>query len=408
MPLPVFLYALWALWPLAAYPGGKLFAPLVVLLGLFALPSVNLRKLSPPVWAGLLLLVWIFATALWSPASEGLFSGSLQEENFALEASYLRFDVTFIGCFLFVRLVHLAPDQGLRRVPFWIYGGIGGHLVLVTLMALAKDHILVSQGQALVPTGQSLGRNANLLAMAMPLLLGGLLLQRQNWQRAALCLGLLALTCIVTMQLDGLAPLLGLGLAGGVLMVFYACAQRGFRVLFNLVAGGLLLAPVLVWVIGGGGPHLAGVLPLTAQQRLIIWQAALERIMEKPFFGQGVNAARTWTDTYQNHPDLLAQLSPELINHRIIPNHPHNMALQLWAETGLVGAVLAASLLVMIGRFLPAPSHLSLGIKLASAGLFGTALSYFAVSYSIWDESYWASLAIVLSGVIVLYRRSVS
>ena len=404
MPFPIFLYALWALWPLAAYPGGKLFAPLVFLIGLFALPTLRTGKLNLAVKTGLALLVWICLSALWSPANEGLFSGSLLAENFALEASYLRFAFTLIGCFLFVRLVLHARAETIQKVPVWIYAGIGVHILIVMFMAIMRGQLLLSQGDFLVPTGQSMGRNVNLLMMGSLLLIGGLILSWQSLRLYLLCGGLLTGILVLSFRLDGMAAVFALLVSGLVFTILHYGKTGGFRAVFNLVALSLITAPGIAWALGGIAPNLVGNIPLTAQQRLLIWQATLERIAEKPFFGHGVNAAPTWLETYASRPEFLEQLSPELINHRIIPNHPHNMAMQIWAETGFIGAALGTILLVMAGRKLPRPETLSGGVKIAAAGLFGTAISYFAVSYSVWDESYWASIAIILSGIIVLHK----
>ena len=81
------------------------------------------------------------------------------------------------------------------------------------------------------------------------------------------------------------------------------------------------------------------------------------------------------------------------------------MAMQLWAETGLVGIILICVICVLIGRSLPEPRQLALGPQIAAAGIFGGALAYFAVSYSVWDESFWASVSIAVSGVVVLHRK---
>lgn len=405
MPLPNLLFVLWALWPIAAYPGGKLFAPIIVLIGLFALPGLKLRQISLPIKLALVLLFWVCLSALWSPANEGLFSGSLLKENFALEASYLRFSFTLIGCFLFVRLVLKAPREKLAGVPVWIIAGIGLHFAVVFGITVFREDLLGAQGDWMVLTGQSMGRNANLLAMAAPLLIGALALKGSGRKLLIFGGGLLVATVFFAVRLDGLAAVLALAIGGVALAILHVKKVAGFRWLFNLVAAGLVAAPALAWALGANSAALAGTLPLTAQQRILIWQATLERILERPLLGHGVNAAPTWTETYINRPDLLGQLSPELINHRIIPNHPHNMALQIWAETGLIGALMAAALLVMVGRTLAQPKDLAFGIKIAASGLFGAAISYFTVSYSVWDESFWASIAIVLSGIIVLHRK---
>jgi|GEM_PF-2248604 len=405
MPLPYLLFALWALWPIAAYPGGKLFAPLVFLIGLFALGSFDLRRISLVLKVGLALLVWVCLTAFWSPASEGIISGSITGENLALEASYLRFAFTMLGCFFFVRLVLTAPPETLMRVAPWIYGGVLVHFALVGGVAVLRESLLLSQGELLVPTGQSMGRNANLLGIGLPLLLGGLAFRGSKTLLIAGS-GLVALSIVFMALLNGLAPLMGLCIAGAAFGVLYFIKQKGFRFLFNALAAGVLFSPVLASALGALAPSLAGTLPLSTQHRLLIWQVAYERVLERPLTGHGVNAVSSWKETYASRPDLLEHLAPNMDHTRLIPNHPHNMGIEIWMDTGLVGAMLTSVLLVLVGRYIPAPEKLSLPVKLAAAGLFGAAVAYFAVSYSVWDESYWASVAIVLSGVIVLHRKA--
>jgi len=408
MPLPIFLFAVWALWPFAAYPGGKLFAPLVVLIGLFAIPSMLSSKLRLPVIVGLVLLSWVCLSTIWSPANEGLFSGSLLEENFALDASYLRFVLTIIGCFLFVKLVAEAPDAKLRAVPKWIYAGLLIQFLAVAATAVLREHLLLSQGDFLVPTGQSMGRNVNFLAMGAPLLLGGLALRGKPLQGRFAGAVLLALMVALALKHNGLAVIFALVLGTVAFAVLRFGTRAGFRVLFNVAAFGVVTAPALALGLGALPPAFVSALPLSAQHRFVIWQATLERIFEQPFFGHGVGATTTWTDTYASRPELLEKLVPEFVNNRILPNHSHNMAIQIWSETGLVGALLMGLLLVLVGRALPAPRELSTAVKISTAGLFGAALTYFSFSYSVWDDSYWAGIAIVLSGVIVLHRKASS
>jgi len=407
MPLPISLFALWALWPLMAFPGGKLFAAIIFLIGLYALRSLKFSQLSPPEKTGIGFLLWICISSLWSPANEGIFSGSLLEENFAVEASYLRFSLTIIGCVLFVRLVLRAANDKLDRVLVWMCAGILVHLAMVLPLGFAKDELLSAEGQPWVPTGQSMGRNLNLLTMAMPLVLGAAIFRWPNLKGLVTALVLLGMTVVSAILLDGLGALLALLIAGGGFVVLHFGGTRGFRVLFNSVAACLVMAPGLAWVLGLVAPGLVGHIPRSSQQRILMWQAAVERIQEAPLFGHGINAAPAWTETFATRPDMLAQLTPDLATFPIIPNHPHNMAIQIWSETGLVGVLLCAMILIMAGRRLPEPQTLSPSTKIAVSGLFGAAVAYFAVSYSAWDDSYWASIAIVMSGVIVLHRKSV-
>lgn len=408
MPFPYLLYMLWGLWPLAAYPGGKLFAPLVFLLGLFALPLLKRNVIGGTAFLAVLFLTWVCASASWSPAAEGIFSGTFLGEDFAVEASYLRIGLTFIGCFLFLWLILHKPVETYKRFPLWIYIGLGTHLLVVVFIAIFRDQLLGAEGRGLILTGQSIGRNINLLALGAPLLLAGLAGWKSRLLALPLACLLIVIVTVLALRLDGLAAVFGLILGAISLAVVQFAKKGGFRLLFNTLGAAVLFAPAIVFGLAQFAPALRAYVPLTTHQRILIWQAALERIVEKPLFGHGVNASPTWTATYGSRPEFLEQLVPELAEHRIIPNHPHNMALQIWAETGLVGALLVCALIIMLGRLIPDPRDLALGPRIAAAGLFGASLAYFSVSYSVWDESFWASTAIVASGIIALQKLQAS
>lgn len=405
MPLPAALYVLWAIWPLASYPGGKLFAPLIALIGLFAIPHLKTHSFGKVSALAALLLFWVSLSAVWSPAGEGVFSGPFLGDGFALEASYLRIAFTLIGSFLFLKLVVDAPPARLDHVPYWIYGGLLIHLFAVAGIAFFKDSLFASQGHALVLTGQSMGRNINLVALGAPLLLAGLFSLKDRGIGFLGAGALVALVIALALRLDGLSAVLALVLGGACFGIMRVANKGGFRILFNTMAGAIFLAPAIVMAMVTAGPSVAAMLPLTARQRILIWQATLERIVEAPIFGHGVNASASWTEKYASRPDFLDQLIVDLAERRIIPNHSHNMAMQLWAETGLVGIILICVICVLIGRSLPEPRQLALGPQIAAAGIFGGALAYFAVSYSVWDESFWASVSIAVSGVVVLHRK---
>ncbi len=126
---------------------------------------------------------------------------------------------------------------------------------------------------------------------------------------------------------------------------------------------------------------------------------------DAPFIGHGLNAARTWRETYSSRPDWLAQLPDFWNDYPIVPGHPHNMALQIWAETGMVGAVLAALCLVGLAFHLPRPSELRPEIRFAAAGLAGAAASDFICPNSFWNDGFGAALALAATA-LVLWNRT--
>ena len=264
----------------------------------------------------------------------------------------------------------------------------------------------MEQGAGWMPSAQSVGRAVNFLALSLPLALG-CLMDRMRLRDA----GLIAITAglvfaAIAIRMDGVAALVGLFLGGLVFCGLVLVPQKGWVRLFDALAISVLAAPLLVWaglsLFGAFGPSL----PVSAHQRFFIWQATLEKISAKPIFGHGLDAAATWQTTFSEQPNWLALMPDGFSVVRIIPNHPHNMALHIWAEAGLVGAALLAAALALFGRRLPAPGAMSIGQRLAAAGLFGVAVTLFFVSYSAWDDSYWAGLALAASGLILAQART--
>ena len=44
-------------------------------------------------------------------------------------------------------------------------------------------------------------------------------------------------------------------------------------------------------------------------------------------------------------------------------------------------------------------------VLLISAGLLAAAVSLFSFSYSVWNEAFWATLALSVAGLVLLSRR---
>jgi hypothetical protein len=80
------------------------------------------------------------------------------------------------------------------------------------------------------------------------------------------------------------------------------------------------------------------------------------------------------------------------------------MALQIWAETGLTGAWLVAVSLVALSLHLPRPQDLRAEIRFAAAGLAGAATVIFSFAYSLWNEGFWAALALMAAAIILWHR----
>lgn len=146
----------------------------------------------------------------------------------------------------------------------------------------------------------------------------------------------------------------------------------------------LILAPFLIPLLN----HLLGLKPdlwyqASAGERLRIWSLTVIEILDRPWLGHGIEAAR------------------EFGNWGRVRGHPHNGILQVWAEFGLVGILLfAAGLRGLLQRVGKSPLILQ---PVLLAG-FVAWLVVFCVGYSNW-QSWWMATAAVLVMVFAAVER---
>ncbi|MEE2877990.1 MAG: hypothetical protein VX593_03210, partial [Pseudomonadota bacterium] len=187
--------------------------------------------------------------------------------------------------------------------------------------------------------------------------------------------------------------------------------RNGFRVLLGGVALAIIASPVVLSAAAPVAVQSELPLPSSTKSRIFAWSLAAQKVAERPGTGHGIEASKEWRETFADEPELLELMrrSTDLTHipwekYRILPGHPHNMGLQLWAETGLVGVVLACLILFLMAAALPAPASLGLPVSLAAAGLIGSSFSLFSLSYSLWNEAFWATVVLVAASIVLLSR----
>ena len=183
-----------------------------------------------------------------------------------------------------------------------------------------------------------------------------------------------------------------------VLTLCWLLASVAPRLASALVASVFVLTMAIAPVLG---PSAERFLPsmilnrfnaMTGQARIDIWQSFGEVARARPLAGAGFGTSATMHE----HP-VAAQVSPE---HRTLlaASHPHDMPLQAWAETGVVGAgllTLAGLLLLARLRRLPATEEAP---RLA---LFAAAFSIATVGHGTW-QGWWIA---GLGAAILLFCR---
>ncbi|MEM9670324.1 MAG: O-antigen ligase family protein [Pseudomonadota bacterium] len=368
------------------------------------LVGLGRRAVLWPVVFVVLFLIWLCISAAWSPADTALITGSIREGNFSVDAPQIRFGLTVLaaGSFLWAAL---QWEPGVRtKLPAIML--VSTLLLLAGLLAISpfRQTIIEAQGAGLWPSAQSAGRAVNLLALCLPLAVGLIMARFEPTPAIVTSALIIALLVMIAVRMGGAAVVIALLAAPMVFCVLNASRDLGWKWLFYLLGAAVLTAPLFAHFGTSALSDMGQSLPVSAHQRLLIWQETVARIAEKPLFGHGADAATSWHGTFSQRPDWLSLMPDNFALVRIIPGHPHNMALQIWAETGLVGACLIAGGFASLGRSLPPPASLRIEVRLAAAGVFSVAATLFFVSYSAWDESYWAALAIIASSLIVIHK----
>lgn len=181
-----------------------------------------------------------------------------------------------------------------------------------------------------------------------------------------------------------------LAFIGGLIAFALAFAAPRFMPVF--ITGGLalwlLIAPFATPLLLSN-QRLIDALPLSWAARVGIWRYVCARIIEQPWIGHGIDASRAVTDRIQVRD----------LNIRAVPLHPHSASLQIWFETGAVGAVLAAATLIAGGFAVSRifannrPATAAACATLASLGLVAN------VSFGIWQE-WWEATMFIAAALI--------
>lgn len=369
--------AFFALLP-AVTVGGAMGLPLLLSLGgvasfRFSLMRQVLEKTPLAIWLLLGFTAWAAASALWSPNA-----GSLQWLKFAI--------LVPLG------LVFAAAARKPRALT--LAGAQAALLVIAPLLAveILFGMPLNRAGQPdtdLFELSRNLSRATSVLtavtwaAAAGLLALGGAI-------RNVCAIGALAITgAVVAIQPEQTANWLGYGV--GVTAFAFALIAPRFALI--AVTGGLaawVLAAPFVTPLVLGDPALLDTLPYSWAARIGIWDFVCAEIMNAPLIGHGIDAARLVEE----------RMIIQGVESSAVPAHPHSASLQIWFETGAVGAVLAAAALFVGGWTLAQKLR---GQRAALAGVTAAFASLGLsanLSYSLWQE--WWTATLLLAGALLV------
>jgi 2-polyprenyl-3-methyl-5-hydroxy-6-metoxy-1,4-benzoquinol methylase len=206
-------------------------------------------------------------------------------------------------------------------------------------------------------------------------------------------------TAAVLYRSNAATPVLGFILA---LVAYVATRLLGGVVPKAMGIGAVLavLAAPIAWQkyldYRGGLQGLEHSVGWSSLHRLHIWTFAEARIQEKPLLGWGLDSSRSIPGGNRGIPGYGTA--------EYMPLHPHNGALQIWMELGLVGTLAFA---LVLWRLFEKVSRLGEDRALAAAAITPLAayLTQGMLSFGLWQSWWLSSLALCLISIALLRDR---
>jgi O-antigen ligase len=190
-----------------------------------------------------------------------------------------------------------------------------------------------------------------------------------------------------------------IGISAVLFIPLLLLRARAFAILSVLVAAAIFLSPfVLPRVFDPVVYAPMEAVPKPLVHRMYIWKFASGRLLEKPFVGWGMNAARVIPGGKERATDKFRASYGEFL-----PLHPHNAGLQIWLELGIPGTLAFAALLAILLQRARA-----LGLAGVAAPFlllqFLSAFLFSEVSFGIW-QSWWQAVLWINIALAVLLCR---
>jgi O-antigen ligase len=373
------MVAVLLLTPLLAWGGPLAFAPVMALAGLLSLPNFRIRDEDrPAAIAVLVLVIWAAGSTVWSPYTP---KSIVQASGVKLIAEAALFGSAITAA----RGASPPPRRWLLKLLAWGMALLGAVMLVEAATGAGIYRALrVAMHDPIRPDLgiKNVAQALFVLALLTPAAMVAAVRVGGGWLLWVPMIGGIAWPSIV-FGYD--APLLALIASLTAMGLVLRWPRGGPRLLATLAAVFFLAAPLAVWSTRrlGWYDKLAADVSLSWSQRMGYWRHAQDWIGDHPLRGWGIDASRMFAPG--------------------IRLHPHDAALQIWLELGLIGAVAAAVLWVAIlaGLSRSRPD----AAMAAGAGCAMAYLTFNAFSFGVWQEWYLALGALACAVCAALSRQ---
>jgi len=383
--------------PILAHAGGLGFQAFAFFLGCGALLVVaaNWKATSylKGLWLPLFLAftIWAWLAALWSPHNDpSLLNNGLKLFLFAV--SLILIPIVFVRLTERGRqnLGHVLMAGTVLAAGLFLFDVLSGYALSTFVDPVETgSNIYVRQGEAERSLGRGLMTYTHFIWPAVILMTISF---KRGWALALTVLATFAAAAILN-RLSLIIPTLAVT-AGFVALAWYR-PRLGIMIAFAIAIASLVFAP-LVGVFSGMFDDAAlSKLPLSWEHRVRMWAYVWERIQENWWLGNGFDVSRTYQETFR------ARDGRDIV---IVSLHPHNIGLQLWLETGVIGVMLAVGFLLAavkpILKFCASPARAA-----AMSGLVIAATLNGALTIGLWQYWWWGVIALAACMVALIPHK---
>ena len=382
-----FLVLVLILTPIIAHAGGLGFVPIVFLMGLVGLVFCLISRRFTFTKVQLALIVftsYLCLSANWSPYETNIFI-----------TNYNKLLIMSIALYWSVYLFELASNKNSKKLITLIL--IMSFLEAIVLFVDIKTHYSVTMAietlytsedrlSRLVQTEMNLGHAIVFLVLLLSPVLVFI------FSRYSKYISLIASVIIVSLIISAsIFNHLGIGILSVIAVLLsmgfgyiYPRFAPSFFIFISILA--IIFAPVLAYFSFLITEPGLTELPMSWDHRFRMWGYCWNIISEHPFVGAGFDASRTFNDSF---------IAQDGRNLSLLSLHPHNLGIQIWTETGLVGAVLASILLLSLIK----PLKKNINNSKSSSAYSGVIVASFTISsltIGAWQLWWWSAVFLAL------------
>ena len=382
--------------PIIAHAGGLGFVPLVFLMGLAGLVFCLLSRRFIFTKVQLALVVftsYLCLSANWSPYEADIFI-----------TNYNKLLIMSIALYWSVYLFDLAAKKNSKKLITLIL--IMSFLEAIVLfvdiktqysLTMVIETLYTSEDRLyrLVQTEMNLGHAIIFLVLLLSPVLVFIFSRYPKYISLTVSVIIVSLIIFASIlnhlaigTFSVIAVLLSMGLG-----YIYPRFVPSFFIFISILA--IILAPVLAYFsFLITEPGLTD-FPMSWDHRFRMWGYCWNIISEHPIVGAGFDASRTFNDSF---------IAQDGRNLSLLSLHPHNLGVQIWTETGLVGAVLASIVLLSLIKPLKKITNNSKSSS-AYSGVIVASLTISLLTIGAWQLWWWSAVFLAL-GITKLVNPS--